>query len=378
MRILIASDTFKDALGAEAVCDAIAAGLNTANAAFEVVKMPLADGGEGTAAILAHHTGGQMVQDRASNPLFEPMMAEYGMSGDGKTAFIEMASASGLQLLKPEERNPLETSTMGTGALIIAAVSRGAEKIILGLGGSATNDAGMGMATALGYRFFDEHGQELEPVGASLLKVAHIDSRMLLFDPRKVEIVTLCDVDNPLYGKEGAAQVFAPQKGADAAAVKALDEGLRHIAPKMEALAGQSIADVPGSGAAGGMGAGCLAYLGATLQPGIETIMEVAGFEKALEHADLVITGEGRLDEQTLRGKLIKGITTRAGQKGVPVIALCGALQAAPKAVRSIGLQAAFSIQNRPVALETALQETAERLEETAFYLGQLLVSSVK
>lgn len=337
--------------------------------------MPLADGGEGTAAILAHHTGGQMVKDRATNPLFEPMMAEYGMSGDGKTAFIEMAAASGLQLLKPEDRNPLKTSTMGTGALIIAAMGRGAEKIILGLGGSATNDAGMGMAAALGYRFLDKQGRELEPVGGNLGKVHRIDDRMLFVDPRQIEVITLCDVDNPLFGEYGAARVFAPQKGAGQAEVEVLDAGLRHIAPQMEALAGQAVAEVPGSGAAGGMGAGCLTYLGATLQPGIETIMEVAGFEAALDQADLVITGEGRLDEQTLRGKLIKGITQRARKKKVPVIALCGALQATPEAVRSIGLQAAFSIQNRPVSLETALQETAERLEETAFHVGQLFTN---
>jgi|AntRauTorckE5430_2_1112549.scaffolds.fasta_scaffold21598_2 glycerate kinase len=374
MRILIASDTFKDALDAQAVCEAISSGLLAANKTFEVVKMPLADGGEGTAAILAHHTGGQMVQDRSTSPLFEPLMAEYGMSGDGKTAFIEMAAASGLQSLKPEERNPLYTSTMGTGMLIIAAVSRGASKIILGLGGSATNDAGMGMATALGYRFLDRDGRELEPVGGNLGKIDRIDDASLLFDPRELEIITLCDVDNPLYGADGAAQVFAPQKGADEAGVKLLDEGLRHIAPKMEALAGQSVAEVPGSGAAGGMGAGCLTYLGATLQPGIETIMEVAGFEDALANADYVITGEGRLDKQTLRGKLIKGITRRASQKNVPVIALCGALEVAPEAVRSIGLRAAFSIQNRPVSLETALTETAARLEEAAFHVGRLLI----
>ncbi|MEQ8702637.1 MAG: glycerate kinase [Phaeodactylibacter sp.] len=377
MRILIASDTFKDALSAEAVCEAIASGLRAADDTLEVVQMPLADGGEGTAAILAHHTGGQMVQDRATNPLFQPIMAEFGLSGDGKTAFIEMASASGLQLLKPEERNPLQTSTMGTGALIIAAMSRGAEKIILGLGGSATNDAGMGMAAALGYRFLDEHGQELEPVGGSLSKVDRIDDSMLLFDPRNIEIITLCDVDNPLFGEEGAAHIFAPQKGADQAAVEQLDAGLRNIAPKMEALAGKAVAAIPGSGAAGGMGAGCLTYLGATLRPGIETIMDVAGFGAALDQADLVITGEGRLDEQTLRGKLISGITTRARQKGVPVVALCGALQAAPGAIRSIGLQAAFSIQNRPVSLETALKETAERLEDTAFHVAQLIVAKL-
>lgn len=264
---------------------------------------------------------------------------------------------------------------MGTGALIIAAMGRGAEKIILGLGGSATNDAGMGMAAALGYRFLDRQGHELEPVGENLVKVHRIDDRMLFLDPRQIEIITLCDVDNPLFGEHGAARVFAPQKGADPAAVELLDAGLRHIAPQMEKLAGKPIAEVPGSGAAGGMGAGCLTYLGASLKPGIETIMEVAGFETALDQADLVITGEGRLDEQTLRGKLIKGITQRARQKAVPVIALCGALQASPEAVRSIGLQAAFSIQNRPVDLETALQETASRLEETAFHVGQLLLA---
>ncbi len=373
MRILVASDAFKDALGAREVCDAISAGLKAANASFEVMVLPLADGGEGTAAILAHHTNGRMVEARASNPRFEPIMASYGFSGDGKTAFIEMAAASGLQLLKPEDRNPLHTSTMGTGALLIDAVGRGAKKIIIGLGGSATNDAGMGMATALGYRFLDERGQELEPVGGNLRRVSRIDSRLLLFDPRSIDIVTLCDVDNPLFGPDGAAQVFAPQKGADEAAVAQLEEGLRHIATQMEALSGQPVAEVPGSGAAGGMGAGCLAYLGARLQPGIGTIMEIAGLEPALADADYVITGEGQLDQQTLRGKLVKGLTQRANKLGVPVIAFCGALTAGPTAVESIGLKAAFSIQNRPVGLPTALSETAERLEALAFHVGRLL-----
>lgn len=374
MRILVASDAFKDALGARGVCDAIAAGLQAANDAFEVAALPLADGGEGTAAILAHHTNGKMIEARASSPRFEPLMASYGLSGDGKTAFIEMAAASGLQLLKPEDRNPLYTSTIGTGALLIDAVGRGVEKIIIGLGGSATNDAGMGMATALGYRFLDKNGQELEPVGHNLAKVDRIDDRTLLFDPRGVEIITLCDVDNPLFGPEGAAHVFAPQKGADEAAVEQLEAGLRHIAPKMEALSGQPVAQVPGSGAAGGMGAGCLAYLGAALQPGIDTIMEMAGLEPALAGADWVITGEGQLDKQTLRGKLVKGLTQRAQRHGVPVIAFCGALRAAPEEIKAIGLQAAFSVQNRPVALSTALAETAERLEALAFHVGRLLL----
>lgn len=376
MRILVASDAFKDALSAEAVCKSIAIGLKTANADFEVFQMPMADGGEGTAAILARHTGGQMVEAPSVNPIFEPITAAYGLSGDGKTAIIEMATASGLQLLEPQERNPLKTSTKGTGLLVMDAISRGAEKIILGLGGSATNDAGMGMAAALGYRFLDANGQELEPIGGNMIKVDRIDSEYLLFDRQKIEVTTLCDVDNPLYGSSGAAHVFAPQKGADQNAVEQLDTGLRHIAPLMSAIAGKAVAEVAGSGAAGGMGAGCMTYLGATLKPGIQTIMEVSGFESALAKADFIITGEGRLDEQTLRGKLIKGITQRAQQQDIPVVALCGALQAEPEAIAQIGLKAAFSIQNRPVTLETALSETSSRLTETAYHIGKLIYST--
>lgn len=376
MKILIASDAFKDALSAQAVCEAIARGLKAGAPQLEPMVFPLGDGGEGTAELLTLHAQGQMQQLEVQDPLFRPVLASYGLSGDGRTAFVEMAAASGLQRLSDAERNPLKTTTYGTGQLLLDAIQQGAQRLVLCIGGSATNDAGMGMAAALGYRFLDEQGQALPPVGESLARVARIDDSGRAAALAGIEAVALCDVDNPLYGPKGAARVFAPQKGADAEAVAQLDAGLQHFAGRLSAWLGRDIAQQPGSGAAGGLGAGSIAFLGARLQPGIDTVMALTGFDEQLSGAQLVITGEGRLDEQTLHGKLIQGITRRAQQHGVPVIALCGALQASPEQVREIGLKAAFAIQNRPVGLPQALAETEARLEGFAFHLGALLARS--
>ncbi len=372
MKILIAADSFKDALPALDVCQSIARGIKRALPESEAILFPMADGGEGTAGILTFHSGGQWIEKEVNDPLFRPVTAGYGLSGDGKTAFIEMAEASGLPLLKQEERSALKTTTFGTGELIMDALERGATKIFLGIGGSATNDAGMGMAIALGYRFFDEDGERLPATGENLAKVTSIDKSHLKFNPEGVEVEVFCDVDNPLFGEKGAAHVYAPQKGADADAVEALDEGLRHFARLLEEKFGQDFAHVPGSGAAGGLGAGAMAFLGGRLRPGIEAVMDYTGFEDQLNEVQLVITGEGKVDSQTLHGKLIYGITRRAKAAGVPVIALCGALLATPEDIEAIGLKAAFSIQSRPLSLEEALKETAEGLERTAFMVGRM------
>lgn len=373
MKILIAADSFKDALPALEVCRAIARGLRRALPQAELLLFPMADGGEGTAEILTYHSRGERIEKEVNDPLFRPVTAGYGLSGDGKTAFIEMAAASGLPLLKQDERSALKTTTFGTGELILDAIERGVEKILLGIGGSATNDAGMGMAAALGYRFFDKAGERLAAIGENLAKVASIDSSHLQFSPEEIEVEVLCDVDNPLFGAKGAAHIYAPQKGADAGAVERLDEGLRHFAQLLEDKFGQDFAHIPGSGAAGGLGAGAMAFLGGRLRPGIEAVMDYTGFEEQLEGVRLVFTGEGKVDAQTLHGKLIYGITRRAKAAGVPVVALCGALLASPEDIEAIGLKAAFSIQNRPVSLETALKETEEGLERTAFMVGRML-----
>lgn len=374
MKILIAADSFKDALPALEVCQAVARGLKRALPQAEPVLFPMADGGEGTAEILTFHSRGQRIEKEVNDPLFRPVNAGYGLSGDGKTAFIEMAAASGLPLLKQEERSALKTTTFGTGELILDAIQRGAAKILLGIGGSATNDAGMGMAAALGYRFFDEGGERLPATGENLAKVSSIDLSHLLFNPEHLEVEVLCDVDNPLFGEKGAARVYAPQKGAGADAVETLDAGLRHFARLLADKFEQDFAHIPGAGAAGGLGAGAMAFLGGRLRPGIEAVMDYTGFEDQLKGVQFVITGEGKVDSQTLHGKLIYGITRRARAAGVPVIALCGALLASPEDIEAIGLKAAFSIQNRPLSLEEALKETAEGLERTAFLVGRMMV----
>lgn len=373
MKILIACDSFKDSLPALEACQAIARGLQRALPGVEPIIFPMADGGEGTAGILTFHSNGQTISREVNDPLFRPVKASYGLSGDGRTAFIEMAAASGLPLLRAEERSALHTSTFGAGELVLDAIRRGVKKILLGIGGSATNDAGMGMAAALGYRFFDGNGERLAATGESLEKVNLIDDSQLDFDPEAVSVEVLCDVDNPLYGEQGAAYVYAPQKGADAAEVEKLDRGLRHFADVLKQKFGQDFAHRPGAGAAGGLGAGAMAFLRARLRPGIEAVMDHTGFDARLEGAQWAVTGEGRVDRQTLHGKLIYGITRRAAARNVPVIALCGALLASPEDIEAIGLKAAFSIQNRPMSLEEALRETAEGLERTAFHLGRLL-----
>lgn len=370
MQILVAADSFKDALAAPGVCEAIARGLRAAG--HEAVLFPLADGGEGTAAILSHHAGGTLEVVTVLDPLLRPITARYGRSADGQTAYIEMAAAAGLPLLTPAERDPLLTSTYGVGELILAARRAGARHILLAIGGSATNDAGLGMAAALGYRFYTADGGWVDqPIGQDLLRIQHIDDRFVALNPTEVTVEVLCDVTNPLCGPNGAAYQYAPQKGADGITVTALDTGLAHIGDLLERHFMISVRDVPGAGAAGGLGAGALAFLGGRLVPGAETILRHTGFAEAVARADLIITGEGRLDGQTLSGKLIHAVAKAAA--GKPVIALCGSVELLPEDYDRLGLLAAFSIAPGARSLTAALAATAEDLERTAFSVGRLL-----
>ena len=363
MRILIAPDSFKDALTALEVAEAIAEGLTRAMPSAAPQLFPLGDGGEGTSSILTYHNSGRIVELPVSDPLGRPHRARYGLSGDGRVAYIEMAQASGLQLLNAPERDPMVTSTYGTGEMILDAARRGVNEIVLCIGGSATNDMGTGMAAALGYRFEDAEGRLIErPAGKDLLRIASIGKEELLFDPRQIRTTVLCDVDNPLYGPKGAAFVYGAQKGAGEQAIIRLDRGMRQFAALVEAHFGRAVADVPGSGAAGGLGAGSLAFLGASLEPGIELVMRLTGFEDALRKSDLVITGEGRIDGQTLHGKLIHGICRRAAVYGLPVWALCGRLDAGPGQLRAIGLKGAFPVSPVGMPLTEALALTRDNL----------------
>ena len=359
MNILVACDSFKDALPADGVCRAIAAGLKRSHPGAVVTLMPLSDGGEGLLDVLRAPLGLQWVEQTVRDPLGRPVVGRYGLSADG-TCVVEMAEASGLQRLALAERDPLKASTFGTGQLLADAKARGAKRAILAIGGSATNDAGIGAAAALGWKFLDASGAPLPPDGGHLAQIATIVPAPMPFGSMEV----LCDVTNPLFGPRGAAWIYGRQKGGTDATLTELDAGLRHIAALVTAQLGRDVAETPGAGAAGGLGFGAMAFFGATLRRGIEIVLDLTGFDAAARAADLIITGEGHLDGQSAQGKLIQGLCGRA--QGKPVIALCGKLSASPEQVASIGLKAAYSINIEERPLAEMLAATAENLERTA------------
>ena len=359
MNILVACDSFKDALPAEGVCHAIACGLRHSHPGATVIEMPLSDGGEGLLDVLRVPLNLSFVDMTVCDPLGRPVKGRYGLSSEG-VAVVEMADASGLQRLTREERNPLKTSTFGTGQQLADAKARGAKHAVLAIGGSATTDAGIGAAAALGWRFLDGKGQEVPLDGGHLKDIARLVPAPLPF--QKVEV--LCDVTNPLYGKSGAAWVYGRQKGGDDAMLAALDDGLRHIADIVAAQLGKNVADNPGAGAAGGLGYGAVAFMGARLRRGIEVVLDLTWFDTAAAEADLIITGEGHIDGQSAQGKLIQGLCERAN--GKRVIALCGKLSATPEQIRTIGLEAAYSINREERPLAEMLANTAANLEKTA------------
>ncbi len=333
MKILIAPDSFKGTLTANEVCDIIGQAFNDTIKNPEITKLPAADGGEGLCACLKEIIGGETVKTGVCGVFGERMTAEYLMLND-KTAVIETASCAGLPLAG-ENKNPEKATTYGVGELIIHAVNNGAKKILLGLGGSATNDCGFGMASALGYKFTDGNGDAFIPTGETLCEVKHIIKPE---NPIDIPVIAACDVENPLYGENGAAYVFAPQKGADANMVMRLDNGLRHAAEIIKRDLNVSVSETKGSGAAGGMGAGALAFLGAELKKGIDILLDAADFDKKAADADLIITGEGRLDFQSVNGKVISGIAKRAEKHGKPVIAICGSRGDGAENIMSLGV----------------------------------------
>jgi glycerate kinase len=360
-KIVVAVDSFKGCLASLEVADAVEAGVKAVHPRCEVVKLPVADGGEGTVQALVWATGGRTHTLTVNGPLMRPVEATYGILGDGLTAVIEMASASGLPLVPPGGRNPMETTTLGTGELIADALRRGCRRFVLGIGGSATNDAGTGLLQALGFKFLDAAGAGLGHGGKILEAIAGIDDSGANPLLREAEFRVACDVDNPFSGPRGAAHVYGPQKGADAQMVAALDRGLAHFASVIKASTGRDIDSEPGAGAAGGMGGGLLAFLGARLQPGIALVLETLRFENLLDGASLVITGEGRMDAQTAMGKAPQGIAAAAARRGVPVIALAGGVEDAA-ALNRIGIAGVFSIQPRPLSLQEAMApETAAK-----------------
>lgn len=376
MKIVVVCDSFKESLSSLAVAEEIEAGFRAVFPALECISLPVADGGEGTVDALVQATAGQFLHHDVTGPMGERVRARYGVLGDGRTAVIEMAAAAGLDLVPRAARDPRIATTFGLGQLILHALDGGCRRFILGLGGSATNDGGAGMAQALGVRFLDENGQELPRGGAALQALARIDASAL--DTRLAESVfeIACDVDNPLTGEHGASAVFGPQKGATPDMVALLDTALVRFGQALETHGGVSIMTAPGAGAAGGLGAGASVFLGATLRPGVDIVLDALALDTALVGADLVITGEGRLDSQTVRGKTPVGVARLARQHGVPVIALAGALGAGYEAVYDHGISAVFSVVNRPCLLEEALAEARPNIRGTARNIAALLALS--
>ncbi len=366
MKVLIAPDSFKGCLSASDNAHSIEKGLLKAAPCVNTVKMPLSDGGEGLVDALTASTGGKVLKQKVTGPLGGAVTAYWGKSGDGSTGIIEMAAASGLPLVPPEKRYPALTTTYGTGELIKAALEEGCQKLIIGIGGSATNDGGCGMAQALGVNLLDEEGKELGFGGRELSRLSTIDVSGL--DPRipDQEILVACDVDNSLTGPQGAAPVYAPQKGANPALVQELDANLGHFARILARDLEIEVEEVPGAGAAGGLGAGLMAFLGGKLTSGVELVMEQAGIDEELADSHLVFTGEGELDAQSIHGKVPVGVARRAVKHLVPVIALAGGTDEHLEELHQEGLTACFSIINRPMDLEEAMAKTSSLLETSA------------
>ncbi len=366
MKIVIAPDSFKDSLSAEGVAAAIAGGIAAVLPQAQVLCCPMADGGEGTMDAIVAACEGERRSLTVRGPLGREVLAHWGWLGGSRTAIIEMAQASGLQLLELDQRDACRTSSFGTGQLIGAALDAGAERIILAIGGSATNDAGSGMLRALGLRTFDAQGAELEEGGLALCNVARVDASGL--DPRlaSVRLEVAADVDNPLCGANGASAIFGPQKGASPEQVELLDQALGHFADHCAQVLGRDVRDFPGCGAAGGMGFAARAFLDAQFRPGIEVVAELVGLDAAVQGADLVITGEGRFDAQTLRGKTPFGVARIAKRHGVAVVVLAGTLGDGYQALYDHGIDAAFAIAAGPMTLQHACANAGELLAARA------------
>ena len=372
MNILVAPDKFRGSLEAAEVCRAMEEGILLAYPHANVTSIPLADGGEGTAHILTQQAKGATVYATVNDPLGRPIQASYGLSNEKQTAFIEMAAASGLAILHEGERNPLLTSTFGTGQLIQHALDQNVKKIILGIGGSATTDGGIGMAMALGFQFFDQNNVLLDPQGSSLNNIANIESTSVDKRLSHVSITVACDVTNPLYGPNGAAFIYGPQKGADPEMVEVLDAGLQNLAHIASKTFGKDVSNVPGAGAAGGLGAGCLWFLNAVLKDGVSIVIEQSRIDERIKEADLVITGEGKVDEQTLNGKVVKGLADFCNMHQVPLAVVCGTLQITPEQARDAGMTYAVSVLNRPMDLNTAQSEAFGLVRDATFNLVRL------
>lgn len=374
MRIVIAPDSFKGSLSATAVAEALADGIAAVWPDADIVQQPVADGGEGTVDALVTATAGRFIVTEVTGPLGEPVLARWGILGDGTTAVIEVAAASGIVLVPPKQRNPLHTTSRGTGELMRAALDAGCERIIVGLGGSATNDGGAGLAQALGARLLDEAGDDLPPGGAALARLAHVDVDGLDRRLAGVEVIAATDVTNPLLGPTGASAVFGPQKGASPDDVQLLEAALTRYADILAQQVGRGdVRDAPGAGAAGGIGAGMLAFCGATLRSGADVVLEAVGLEELVRKADLVITGEGKLDGQTAYGKAPLAVARVAKRYDKPVIVVAGMLGAGVEKLYDMGIDAAVSIAPGPIHIQASRKHAPRLLRETGARIARLL-----
>ena len=377
MKLVIAPDSFKESLDAQQVAFAIERGFQSIFPEIHTVCVPVADGGEGTTEALVAATAGVQISESVRGPLGEPLNAIWGLLGEqpntALTAVVETAAASGLDKISSAQRDALRATTYGTGELILAALERGVRRIILGLGGSATNDGGMGLLSALGARFLDAKGEVLEAGGAALARLASIDLSQMDSRVAETEFLVACDVDNPLLGARGASAIFGPQKGATPEQVEQLDAALANLADISAKLLGRDCREVAGAGAAGGLGYALVQFLNARMAPGIDLVLEAVRFDEQLQGADLVITGEGRVDGQSLSGKTPVGVARWAKRHDLPVIALCGSIGAGAEGVHKVGIDALFTVVPGVCTLDEAMAEAAANLERTAAQIARTL-----
>ena len=372
MKTVVSPDKFKGSLTATQVAIQIKNSLNRACSSFDVVTLPLSDGGEGLSDLFKNDSYREITV-KTKDPLERSITSSFLFVPDKNLAVIEMSSASGLALLQKDEYNPLMTTTYGTGQMILKALDLGVNHIILGLGGSATNDGGIGMASALGYKFLDAEKKDLTSIGKSLELITSIDTNTIDNRLKNTRFTAICDVDNTFYGESGAAKVYAKQKGASPQEIDKLDAGLQNLSKLIKSAFQIDLQEVKGSGAAGGLGGGALTFLGAELKNGIETVIEYLNFEQRCADADLIITGEGKLDQTSLNGKVISGVTSVANKLGIPVIAICGEVEGGSEILKKIGLTAAYSILPECCNVESAIINTLDNLDFTSYNLGRTL-----
>lgn len=372
MKVLIAPDKFKHSLTSMEACKAIRDGFLKTSDEFDYTLLPLADGGDGLSDIVEYYTDAKPHSINVSDPLFRTIESSFLLSKDRNTAFIEMAKASGLMLLNPKEYDCLNATTLGTGELIKEAIRLNVKKIILGIGGSATNDCGIGMAAALGYRFLDKNGAELKPIGKNLIHIQHIDrSKAIRFGSVSFEIA--CDVKNPLTGQNGASRVYAKQKGASNDDIEFLEKGMIHFSNILKNDLHKDVTNVEGAGAAGGMGAGCLAFLNAELKSGINLIIRLSETEKHIKNSDLVISGEGSLDGQSLSGKVISGLSELCRIHNKPLSVFCGKISLSDEELKRNGISEAYAINSISKNQEDSFKNAYNLLSELAYSFAKKL-----